>query len=37
MNREALREGRIRKKVGNKEKEDEEDLKAREGTRHKGK
>ena len=37
MNREALREGRIRKKVGNKEKEDEEDIKAREGTRHKGK
>ena len=27
MNREALREGRIRKKVGNKEKEDEEDIK----------
>ena len=43
MNREALRgsvqekKGRIREKAGGKEKEDEEDIKAREGTRHKGK
>lgn len=43
LNKEALREselekgGGTREKAGSKEKEDEEDIKAREGTRHKGK